>query len=108
MTCLCTPIFIHSSVVVVRLYWFEKRFQNIVLERGNGSGRTRTLSRRKSEGDAARRLVSLYDAENVCEQVAEEYGLHKSLTSAQYILVKWHLCFVDSVSMVRQRLGGER
>ncbi|KAI0621914.1 potassium ion transporter [Pyrenophora tritici-repentis] len=49
MTSLCTPIFIHSSVVVVRLYWFEKRFQNIVLERGNRSGRTRTLSRRKSE-----------------------------------------------------------
>ncbi|EMD67346.1 hypothetical protein GGP41_007253 [Bipolaris sorokiniana] len=49
MTCLCTPIFIHSSVVVVRLYWFEKRFQNIVLERGSRSGRTRTLSRRKSE-----------------------------------------------------------
>ncbi|KAI4668914.1 hypothetical protein J4E81_008797 [Alternaria sp. BMP 2799] len=50
---LCTPIFIHSSVVVVRLYWFEKRFQNIVLERGNRSGRTRTLSRRKSEMNAA-------------------------------------------------------
>ncbi|CAN9279928.1 unnamed protein product [Alternaria alternata] len=49
ITSLCTPIFIHSSVVVVRLYWFEKRFQNIVLERGNKSGRTRTLSKRKSE-----------------------------------------------------------
>ncbi|USP72949.1 hypothetical protein yc1106_00223 [Curvularia clavata] len=49
MTCLCTPIFIHSSVVVVRLYWFEKRFQNIVLERGSRSGRTRTLSRAKSD-----------------------------------------------------------
>ncbi|RAR04113.1 potassium transport protein TRK1/TRK2 [Stemphylium lycopersici] len=49
MACVCTPIFIHSSVVVVRLYWFEKRFQNIVLERGNKSGRTRTLSKRKSE-----------------------------------------------------------
>jgi hypothetical protein len=49
----CTPIFIHSSVVVVRLYWFEKRFQNIVIERGNNrSGRTRTLSRRKSEMNA--------------------------------------------------------
>ncbi|KAL6155117.1 low affinity potassium transporter [Exserohilum turcicum] len=49
MTCMCTPIFIHSSVVVVRLYWFEKRFQNIVLERGNRSGRSRTLSKAKSE-----------------------------------------------------------
>ncbi|KAF1835348.1 hypothetical protein BDW02DRAFT_523332 [Decorospora gaudefroyi] len=55
---LCTPIFIHSSVVVVRLYWFEKRFQNIILERGNKSGRTRTLSRRKSEtnGDSDRNM----------------------------------------------------
>ncbi|KAG8529827.1 uncharacterized protein KY384_005308 [Bacidia gigantensis] len=28
----CTPIFIHSFVVFVRLYWFERRFQNIVKE----------------------------------------------------------------------------
>ncbi|KAF1941198.1 hypothetical protein EJ02DRAFT_378327 [Clathrospora elynae] len=47
MTCVCTPIFIHGSVVFIRLYWFERRFQNIVFERGNRSGRT--ISRRKSE-----------------------------------------------------------
>ncbi|KAJ5111413.1 Low-affinity potassium transport protein [Penicillium argentinense] len=27
---ICTPIFIHSALVFVRLYWFEKRFQHVV------------------------------------------------------------------------------
>lgn len=27
---LCTPIFIHSALVFIRLYWFEKRFQHVV------------------------------------------------------------------------------
>ncbi|CAO2647383.1 Nn.00g083050.m01.CDS01 [Neocucurbitaria sp. VM-36] len=53
ITCLCTPIFINGSVVFVRLYWFEKRFQNVVIEsRTNKTGRTRTISRRKSEMNA--------------------------------------------------------
>ncbi|KAJ5151446.1 Low-affinity potassium transport protein [Penicillium canariense] len=26
----CTPIFIHSALVFIRLYWFEKRFQHVV------------------------------------------------------------------------------
>ena len=26
----CTPIFIHTSLVFIRLYWFEKRFQHVV------------------------------------------------------------------------------
>ena len=30
ITMLCTPIFIHSALVFVRLYWFEKRFQHVV------------------------------------------------------------------------------
>ncbi|KOS46227.1 hypothetical protein ACN38_g2832 [Penicillium nordicum] len=30
ITCLCTPIFIHSGLVFIRLYWFEKRFQHVV------------------------------------------------------------------------------
>lgn len=48
--CFCTPIFIHGSVVFVRLLWFEKRFQNLAKESRSRSGlRTRTLSRRKSE-----------------------------------------------------------
>lgn len=30
VTLLCTPIFIHSALVFIRLYWFEKRFQHVV------------------------------------------------------------------------------
>jgi hypothetical protein len=30
ITMLCTPIFIHSGLVFIRLYWFEKRFQHVV------------------------------------------------------------------------------
>lgn len=52
-TCLCTPIFINTSVVVIRLYWFEKRFQNVIIDR---SGRSRTISRRKSDAGAERDL----------------------------------------------------
>ena len=50
ITCVCTPIFINTFVVFIRLYWFEKRFQSVVLEaRSMRATRTRTLSRRKSE-----------------------------------------------------------
>jgi hypothetical protein len=50
IACVCTPIFINTFVVFIRLYWFEKRFQNVVLEARNmRATRTRTLSRRKSE-----------------------------------------------------------
>jgi hypothetical protein len=51
LTCLCTPIFINTSVVFVRLYWFEKRFQNVVLE-ARSLRRTKTRSRTKSEARA--------------------------------------------------------
>ncbi|KAF2267263.1 potassium transport protein TRK1/TRK2 [Lojkania enalia] len=47
VACLCTPIFINTVVVFVRLYWFEKRFQNVVLEAT--LRRKRTISRTKSE-----------------------------------------------------------
>lgn len=30
ITIICTPIFIHSALVFIRLYWFEKRFQRVV------------------------------------------------------------------------------
>lgn len=30
MTCICTPIWINSSLVFVRLYWFEQRFAHVV------------------------------------------------------------------------------
>ncbi|KAF1928388.1 high affinity potassium transport protein [Didymella exigua CBS 183.55] len=50
IACLCTPIFINTFVVFIRLYWFEKRFQSVVLEaRSMRATRTRTMSRRKSQ-----------------------------------------------------------
>lgn len=48
---ICNPIFIHSFVVFIRLYWFEKRFQNVVLE-ARSMRRHRTRSRTKSEAKA--------------------------------------------------------
>jgi hypothetical protein len=54
---MCNPIFINTFVVFIRLYWFEKRFQNVVIE-ANSMRRTRTRSRTKSEakGDNDRDL----------------------------------------------------
>ena len=43
---ICTPIFINTFVVFVRLYWFERRFQNVVREARNIR---RTKSRTKTE-----------------------------------------------------------
>ena len=58
ITCICTPIFINTFVVFIRLYWFEKRFQSVVLEaRSMRATRTRTLSRRKSEMKAEQERV---------------------------------------------------
>jgi Trk-type K+ transport system membrane component len=45
--CMCTPIFINTFVVFIRLYWFEKRFQNVVIE-SRSARHTRTMSRRRS------------------------------------------------------------
>lgn len=52
---MCTPIFINTFVVFVRLYWFERRFQKIVKEaRAGGRSRSRTKTEGKEEGpDAA-------------------------------------------------------
>jgi hypothetical protein len=44
----CTPIFINTFVVFIRLYWFEKRFQHIAKEARN-LRRERTRSRSKSQ-----------------------------------------------------------
>ena len=47
---MCNPIFINSFVVFVRLYWFERRFQNIVKEaRNGGRSRSRTKTETKDE-----------------------------------------------------------
>lgn len=48
IACVCNPIFINTFVVFVRLYWFEKRFQSVVLE-AQKLRRTRERSRSKSE-----------------------------------------------------------
>lgn len=46
----CNPIVIHSSVVFVRLYWFEKKFEDVVrearnLRRTRSKGRTNTFNK---------------------------------------------------------------
>ena len=46
----CTPIFINTFVVFVRLYWFEKRFQNIVRDARN-IRRTRSRTRTEARDD---------------------------------------------------------
>ncbi len=46
----CTPIFINTFVVFVRLYWFERRFQNIVREARNFR-RTRSRTRTEPKDD---------------------------------------------------------
>lgn len=48
LTMIATPIFIHTFVVFVRLYWFERRFQHIVREARNWR-RSRDRSRSKTE-----------------------------------------------------------
>ena len=47
---ICTPIFINTFVVFVRLYWFERRFQNIVREARN-IRRTRSRTRTEPKDD---------------------------------------------------------
>jgi hypothetical protein len=49
IACICNPIFINTFVVFIRLYWFEKRFQNVVLE-ARSLRRNKTKSRTRSEG----------------------------------------------------------
>ncbi|KAJ8127226.1 hypothetical protein O1611_g6411 [Lasiodiplodia mahajangana] len=49
---LSNPITIHSSVVLLRLYWFEKRFQHIVKE-ARARRVTISKSRSKAQADAA-------------------------------------------------------
>ncbi|EAW14885.1 potassium ion transporter [Aspergillus clavatus NRRL 1] len=54
---LTTPIFIHSVLVFIRLYWFEKRFQHIVQDaRALRQTRTRnrTISQDKDTGSLSR------------------------------------------------------
>lgn len=49
---ICNPIFINTFVVFIRLYWFERRFQNVVLEARN---MRRTRTRSIAKGDSKNR-----------------------------------------------------
>ena len=53
VACVCTPIFIHTFVVFVRLYWFEKRFEKVVQEARDKRRLkiTPTLSKSKSQAN---------------------------------------------------------
>ena len=53
VTCVCTPIFIHTFVVFVRLYWFEKRFEKVVQEARDKRRLkiTPTMSKSKSQAN---------------------------------------------------------
>ena len=49
----CTPIFIHSFVVFIRLYWFERKFQTLVKEaRHFRRSRSRTKTEVKDDPEA--------------------------------------------------------
>lgn len=59
---LCNPIVIHSTVVFVRLYWFEKRFQGVVrearqLRRTKSRSRTNTQARDDLEANQEPRSI---------------------------------------------------
>jgi Cation transport protein len=72
---LCNPIVINSSVVFVRLYWFEKRFKHVVKEARNlrhSKSKSRFASKakddldlgREEKGVRGRRIVVLRDGHN--------------------------------------------
>lgn len=48
ISCIANPIWINTMVVFIRLYWFEKRFQNVARD-SRAWRRTRTRSRTRSE-----------------------------------------------------------
>lgn len=50
----CNPIFINTFVVFIRLYWFEKRFQNVVLEARNFKNRNRSRTKSEAKADLER------------------------------------------------------
>ncbi|KAI9667091.1 MAG: low affinity potassium transporter [Alyxoria varia] len=64
IACIANPIFIHTFVVFIRLYWFEKRFQNIVLD-SQRLRRTRTRERSRTKTDEKLDLNSDLEKGNV-------------------------------------------
>ncbi|ERF69793.1 hypothetical protein EPUS_07049 [Endocarpon pusillum Z07020] len=83
LSMLCNPIFIHSSVVYVRLYWFEKRFKHVVeearnLRRSKSKGRSVSKAKndpelgRKEKGVRGRSIVVLHDGHTFDGSLEEE------------------------------------
>ncbi|KAF1968740.1 hypothetical protein BU23DRAFT_479247 [Bimuria novae-zelandiae CBS 107.79] len=59
LACICNPIIINTCVVFIRLYWFERRFQNVVLEaRSMRRTRTRSIGRGESKPNSERDMGS--------------------------------------------------
>jgi Trk-type K+ transport system membrane component len=59
---LCNPIIIHSSVVFVRLYWFERRFKDIVEDARSlrrSKSRTKTMNLDPDDPERARRELGV-------------------------------------------------
>ena len=78
MAMFCNPIFINSFVVFVRLYWFEKRFKDLVdearaLRRSKSRSKHNTVSKedlevgRKETGVKGKRIEILRDTGRVVE-----------------------------------------
>jgi len=62
MAMVCNPIFVHSFVVFVRLYWFEKRFKSIarnarILRKSKSRSRNNTVN--KDDPEAVRQEKSV-------------------------------------------------
>jgi potassium uptake Trk family protein len=87
VACVCNPIFINTAVVLIRLYWFEKRFKHIVKE-ARESRRTRTKSRSKSmaiEEDNPGRMESGVNGRTikVLHETTKPNGMSAKTTSAK-------------------------
>jgi hypothetical protein len=83
MAMLCNPIIINSSVVFVRLYWFEKRFKHVVkearaLRRSKSKSRVTSKPRddpelgRVEKGVRGRSIVVLRDGHSLEGSLEEE------------------------------------
>lgn len=83
LSMLCNPIIIHSSLVFVRLYWFEKRFKHVVQEARNlrsSKSRSKYVSKmkddpelgRKEEGVRGRSIVVLRNDHTIEGSLEEE------------------------------------
>lgn len=91
---LCNPIIINSSVVFVRLYWFEKRFKHVVEHARNlrrSKSKPRITSRAKDDKDIAeaekgvrgRSIVVLRNAHTFDGNLVEEEEKSKANAGAE-------------------------